>query len=133
MKNFLKYLSKITPDNITDEELLKLEFLVGETVDDVEETLTSLVEELKDFDDEDFESIAVEYDSILPDSKNGYKRVQVVRDGRKVWINKKIGAKKRLSAKQRNALRKARLKAHTGQAKTSRKRSLGKRKTFGMK
>lgn len=70
----------------------------------------------------------------MPPRKSGYKRKQVVKNGKKVWINKRLAGKraKPLSPKQKQALMKARLKAHTGQAKLKRKKSSAKRKTYGL-
>ena len=69
----------------------------------------------------------------MPKAKVGYKRKLVVRNGQKVWINKRDPNKKViLSAKQRQALRKARLKAHTGLAKLNRAKSNRKAKSFGL-
>lgn len=59
------------------------------------------------------------------------KKKVVFRGGVKKIINVPI-RKKRLSAKQRLALKKARLKAHTGQAKLKRKKSLKKRESAGL-
>ena len=62
--------------------------------------------------------------SLMPARKAGYKRVLVIRNGKKKWINKRNPNKKiRLSPKQKMALRKARLKAHTASAKIKRARS----------
>jgi len=72
-------------------------------------------------------------DGVMPERKPGYKRVLVVRDGKKVWINKRLPGKKViLTPKQKLALKKARLKAHTGLAKMKRKKSLAKRNQFGL-
>ncbi len=69
-----------------------------------------------------------------PQRKPGYRLVQVVRDGKKVWINKRIEGKRvRLTPKQKMALIKARLKAHTGRAEIKRKKSKILRKRFGLK
>jgi hypothetical protein len=54
----------------------------------------------------------------------GYRRKMVVRGGKKVWINKRNPNKKvRLSIKQKMALAKARLKAHSSSANAHRAKS----------
>jgi hypothetical protein len=69
----------------------------------------------------------------MPPRKAGYKRVLVVRGGKKKWINKRVnGRRVILSAKQRQALRKARLKAHTSRAEIHRQKSDRLRKRFGL-
>jgi hypothetical protein len=54
------------------------------------------------------------------------KKVKVVRDGKVVTINKKLGKKKKLSPKQLAALKKARKKAHSGSASRKRAKSVSK-------
>lgn len=66
-----------------------------------------------------------------PPHKAGYTRKLVVRDGKKVFINKRDPNKRVvLSPKQRQALMKARMKAHTGLAEMHRKKSVKKRINF---
>lgn len=75
----------------------------------------------------------VTLDSAMPKVKAGYRRTQVVRKGVKKWVNKREPFKKIiLSGKQRRALAKARLKAHSSLAGRKRKTSLRKREQFGM-
>lgn len=77
---------------------------------------------------------AIEFDNVMPERKAGYIRKLVIRDGKKVWINKRNPNKKViLTPKQKLALLKARLKAHTGQANLKRKMSMKKRATFNLK
>ena len=81
-----------------------------------------------------FEEGNIEFDSIMPERKAGYTRKLVVRNGKKVWINKRNPNKVvRLTPKQKLALLKARMKAHTAMAEAKRKRSLKKRATFNLK
>lgn len=69
----------------------------------------------------------------MPKPKVGYKRKLVMRDGKKVWINKRDPNKKViLSAKQRQALRKMHLKSNTGLAKLKRAKTNRKAKSFGL-
>nr|WP_313098294.1 hypothetical protein [Moraxella sp. CTOTU48717] len=53
-----------------------------------------------------------------------YQGVRVMRHGKKVVVNKRIGGHVRLSAKQKAALKKARRKAHNGLASMSRVKSI---------
>jgi len=62
-----------------------------------------------------------------------FKKKQVVRAGKKVWIRKRVSGKVRLSAKQKVGLRKARMKSHSATARMRRKKSLGIRKKTGLK
>lgn len=61
-----------------------------------------------------------------------YKRVFAVRKGRKVRIRKRISGVVRLSAKQKVAVRKARLKSHSARATIRRMKSLKIRKRIGL-
>ena len=62
-----------------------------------------------------------------------YKKKAVVRNGKKVFIKKRISGRVRLSAKQKQAIKRAQRFAHSGKARAKRLRSLAKRKSFGMK
>lgn len=61
-----------------------------------------------------------------------YRKVFAIRHGKKLRINKRVSGKVRLSAKQRQAIRKAQRKAFTGAAKMKRLRSFRLRKKFGI-
>lgn len=61
-----------------------------------------------------------------------YKKVFAVRKGRKVRIRKRISGTVRLSAKQKVAVRKARLKSHSARAVVRRMKSMRLRKRMGM-
>lgn len=61
-----------------------------------------------------------------------YKKTKVVRDGKVVIKKKRISGKVRLSAAQKNGLKKARRKAHTSAAKLHRAKSSRARKSRGM-
>lgn len=61
-----------------------------------------------------------------------YKKVFAVRKGRKVRIRKRISGKVRLSAKQKVAIRKARIKSHSAKAVMRRMKSLKLRKRMGL-
>ena len=65
-----------------------------------------------------------------PKCKSGYKRKMVIKNNKPSWKCIRMFGRVRLSAKQKQALRKARLKAHSSSANYSRKRSVkfGQRK-----
>lgn len=62
-----------------------------------------------------------------------YKMRTVVRGGKKLRINKRVGGTVRLSGLQRVALRKARAKAHSSGAKMRRMKSMNLRNRMGIK
>lgn len=62
-----------------------------------------------------------------------YKKVAVVKNGKKVFRRKRISGTVRLSAKRKQAIKKMQLKAHTGSAKMHRKRSMAIRRKLGIK
>lgn len=60
-----------------------------------------------------------------------YRKTYAIRNGKKLRINKRISGKVRLSAKQKQAIRKAQRKAFTGAAKLKRLKSFRLRKKLG--
>jgi len=92
------------------------------------EVLNAVAVQYADRDKESSVSIdmdSIELDASMPALKSGYKRVQVVRGGKKVWINKRNPNKKvRLTPKQKLGLIKARKKAHSSASKIKRARSM---------
>lgn len=69
-------------------------------------------------------------DSVTLDA--AYKKVVAVRRGKKVRINKRVAGTVRLSAKQKVAIRKAGMKAHSAVAMARRMKSLRVRKQAGL-
>lgn len=72
-----------------------------------------------------------------PDAKEAvfdavYKKVMAVRGGRKVRIRKRVSGTVRLSAKQKLAIRKARMKSHSAGAQMHRMKSLRLRRRVGL-
>ncbi len=61
-----------------------------------------------------------------------YKKRVVVRNGKKVRINKRVSGSVRLTAKQKIAIRKAQLKSHSAKAMMRRMKSLKVRKKSGL-
>lgn len=72
------------------------------------------------------------FDSVEVALDAAYKKVFAIRGGKKVRVMKRISGKVRLSAKQKQAIRKAQLKAHTGAAKIKRLKSLRMRNRLGL-
>ena len=62
-----------------------------------------------------------------------YKKKIVVRDGKKVKLNKRISGTVKLTGAQKAALKKARMKAHNAGAKIKRLKSMKLRKRLGLK
>ena len=62
-----------------------------------------------------------------------YKKKLVIRNGKKVRINKRVSGKVRLSAKQKMAIRKAQRKSHSASALMRRMKSMKKRRSMGLK
>lgn len=61
-----------------------------------------------------------------------YKRVLAIRNGKKTRIRKRIAGVVKLTAKQKMAIRKAQMKAHSGRARAKRLKSLKlRRRTIG--
>lgn len=61
-----------------------------------------------------------------------YRKKVVIRNGKKMRVNKRISGVVKLSAKQKQALRKAQRKSHTGKAKMRRLKSMKMRKKMGV-
>ncbi len=86
------------------------------------------------------EAASVDIDSFVfggdqepePTLDAAYKKKTVVRDGKKVRINKRVSGKVRLSGKQKVALRKARMKSHSATARMRRRKSMNIRKKTGV-
>ena len=83
----------------------------------------------KEDDDDIVAGFAVSDDGIM---EAAYRRVKVVKDGKIVFKKKRIGKPKRMTAKQRAALKKARRKANTGAARKAREKAMRLRKSRGL-
>ena len=87
------------------------------------EDLEALSEEFAKAHEVQLDSIAL--DGISPPKcKSGYKRKPIMKKGRQDWKCVRMFGRVILSAKQKQALRKARLKSHSASANYSRKRSI---------
>lgn len=72
------------------------------------------------------------FDSVNAVFDATYKKVLAVRGGKKIRINKRISGTVRLSAKQKMAIRKARMKSHSAAAVMRRRKSMRLRKKAGL-
>lgn len=86
---------------------------------------------------EDAAAAAIDQFAFGPDAKEAvfdavYKKVLAVRGGRKVRIRKRIAGTVRLNAKQKLALRKARMKSHSAAAQMHRMKSIRMRGKMGL-
>lgn len=110
---------------------------------------------LNDWDNDVAERVRDLVASVLPDDENDagaeidafvfsdddneavldatYRKKLVIRDGKKVRINKRVSGRVRLSAKQKVAIRKARMKSHSAGAMMRRMKSMRIRKKAGLK
>ncbi len=61
-----------------------------------------------------------------------YKKRAVVRNGKKVWVRKRVSGTVRLSPKQKLSLKKAQRRAHSAGARMHRMKSMKKRKSAGL-
>jgi len=115
-------------DDISSKAGLTIAYNIDSQYDDVDLHLA-----LDNFRKNENQFDNIQFDTAMPSHKNGYKRTLVVRGGKKVWINKRNPSKKvHLSPKQKMALAKARLKAHSSKAKYKKHKSMKLRKiSFG--
>ena len=102
----------------------------------IEKEDNNLAEEVLMSLDKSMESSAQSDDDLISNFSvsNGMMleaKKKIIRDGKVTWVNKKI-KKKRMSSKQRQALKKARRKSNSGQAKRNRAKSMKQRKSRGM-
>ena len=94
------------------------------------EDLEALSEEFATLHEVQLDSIAL--DGISPPKcKSGYKRKPIMKKGRQDWKCVRMFGRVILSAKQKQALRKARRKSHSASANYSRKRSINAGKRIG--
>ncbi|MCP5245678.1 MAG: hypothetical protein H6937_06945 [Burkholderiales bacterium] len=95
----------------------------------VRDLVASVLPEGEDAEGEDIDSFA--FDSVALDA--AYKNKVAVRGGKKVRIRKRVSGTVRLSAKQKLAIRKARMKSHSASAKMRRAKSMRVRRKAGLK
>lgn len=125
------YLDSIGCDNGDIEEMLN-DF----TADATERCLSHAAESLDDGEDAVFDAVdsyafgcfdATGGDATLDSTLDAtYKKTQVMRNGKKTFINKRVSGTVRLSAKQKKAVKKMQRKAHSSRATLKRKRTMAK-------
>jgi len=98
--------------------------------------LEFLMETLGDDEDEAEEAVKkfafdMDSESNVFDSAN-FKKTPVIRGGKKIMLKKRLGPKLKRTAKQKAALAKAQMKAHSGQAKLKRNKSLKLGRKMGL-
>lgn len=94
-----------------------------------------LVDSLPDGDeaDADIDNFAFSKEDNEPAFDAVYKKKMVIRNGKKVRINKRVSGTVRLTAKQKLAIRKAQRKAHSASALMRRMKSMRIRRRSGLK
>ncbi|AUZ05273.1 hypothetical protein ADP71_17460 [Vitreoscilla sp. C1] len=114
-----------------------IDALLNDDDDDVAENIIDLLTGvLPDGDDaiqeaiNEFAGLGAAMDSAVMDAT--YKKVVAVRNGQKVKIKKRISGKVRLTAAQKQAIKKAQRKSHNGAARMKRAKSMRKRAKMGM-
>lgn len=102
--------------------------LLNDSDDSAESALDSVEKYLEDTAETDAEIIAsfAVANEMMTEAKK-----KVIRDGEVVWVNKPL-RKRRMTAKQKAALKRARAKANTGLAKAKRAKAMKMRKSRGM-
>ena len=110
--------------------------LLNDWDDDAADRVRDLVASvLPDGDDEasaEIDSFVFSDDDNAPALDAVYRKTVAVRNGKKVRINKRISGTVRLSAKQKVAIRKARMKSHSAGAMTRRMKSMRMRRKAGL-
>ena len=98
----------------------------------VRDFLASALPEGEDTASDEVDAFVFSADDQEPALDAVYKKVIAVRKGRKVRIRKRISGVVRLSAKQKVAIRKARMKSHSAKATIRRMKSVRLRKRMGL-
>ena len=124
------YLVKL---GVTDEDASSL---LNDWDDDIADRVRDLVASaLPDGDDEasaDIDNFVFSDDDQEPALDAVYRKVLAVRGGKKMRIRKRISGTVRLSAKQKLAIRKARMKSHSAGAMMRRMKSMRLRQKSGL-
>lgn len=98
------------------------EFLINMGVDGEDAEMAAINAAAFEFDEDS--------DSAVMDAT--YKRTVAIRNGVKTIVRKRISGTVKLSAKQKAAIKKMQLKAHSGKARAKRLKSLKRRKAMGL-
>jgi hypothetical protein len=112
------------------------DMLLNEWDSDVAERVRDLVASTlpdgEDASNADIDSFVFSDEDQEPALDAVYRKRMVIRGGQKMRINKRISGKVRLSAKQKVAIRKARMKSHSAGAMMRRLKSMRMRRRVGL-
>lgn len=104
----------------------------SDTADRVRDLVASSLPEGDDDAGADIDDFVFSDDDQEPALDAAYRKKIVIRGGKKVRINKRVSGKVRLSAKQKVAIRKARMKSHSAGAMMRRMKSMRIRRRAGL-
>ena len=104
----------------------------GDVADRVRDLVASVLPDGEGGAGEDMDEFVFSQDDQEPALDAAYKKTLAIRGGKKVRINKRISGHVRLSAKQKVAIRKARMKSHSAGAMMRRMKSMRMRRKMGM-
>ena len=104
----------------------------GDVADRVRDLVASTLPDGEGDAGEDMDEFVFSADDQEPALDAAYKKTLAIRGGKKVRINKRISGHVRLSAKQKVAIRKARMKSHSAGAMMRRMKSMRMRRKIGM-
>ena len=103
-----------------------------DAADRVRDLVASVLPDGDDAASAEIDSFVFSDDDNAPALDAVYRKTAAVRNGKKVRINKRISGQVRLSAKQKVAIRKARMKSHSASAMTRRLKSMRLRRKAGL-
>ncbi len=105
----------------------------AEAADRVRDLVASVLPDGEDGAGDDIDAFVFSDDDQEPALDAAYRKKVVIRGGKKMRINKRISGHVRLSAKQKVAIRKARMKSHSAGAMMRRMKSMRIRQRAGLK
>lgn len=105
----------------------------GDVADRVRDLIASVLPEGEDEASSDIDEFVFGDDDQEPALDAAYKMKLAVRKGKKVRIKKRVSGTVRLSAAQKVAIRKARMKSHSATARMRRAKSMKIRRKTGLK
>lgn len=103
-----------------------------DAADRVRDLVASVLPDGDDAASAEIDSFVFSDDDNAPALDAVYRKTMAVRNGKKVRINKRISGTVRLSAKQKVAIRKARIKSHSAGAMMRRMKSMRLRRRSGL-
>ncbi|WP_293006061.1 hypothetical protein [Nitrosomonas sp.] len=124
----------LTSKGVTEEDADSLlNDFDGDVADRVRDLVASALPEGEDEASSDIDDFVFGDDDQEPALDAAYKKRLVIRKGKKVRINKRVSGTVRLSAAQKVAIRKARMKSHSATARMRRAKSMKIRRKTGLK